>query len=99
MFKFIIIICIFISPAAFADADDWGGFGFYGQNYGYNPPIVQEEIIATPRGFVEEEIVYVPQRIVEYQGYQQNFIAPVPNYNVYVPQEPVFSYQDNFNRW
>ncbi|MDD4915241.1 MAG: hypothetical protein PHW13_09445 [Methylococcales bacterium] len=85
--------CIFVSSAAFADADDWGRYPAYVQNYGY-APVVQNEFIATPQGIVEQEIVYIPQRVVEYQPTPPGYVPPAANYYGYAQPVPVYVGRD-----
>jgi hypothetical protein len=88
------------SSAVLADADDWEGYNRYVGGYGY-APVVEEELIVTPRGVVEEEIVYVPERVVEVQSMQPRYYAPAPiisDYG-YVQQIPMYARRDWDGRW
>lgn len=94
MFRIVKVVTIgsmFICSSAFADADDWGGYGY--------APVVQEQFIATPQGVVEEEIVYVPERVVEYQPAPPRYSAPVSNYYGYAQQMPSYGRGDWDDRW
>ncbi len=93
--KIVTIGSVLLSSSAFADADDWDGYDRYVQGYGY-APVVQEEFLVTPRGVVEEETVYVPERVVEYQPVQPRYYAPPPpaGYYGYAQQMPMSGYRD-----
>ena len=100
MFRYIkiaAISCMFITSTAFADADDWE-YRPYGQYY-QSAPVVQEQFIVTPRGIVEEEIVYAPQPVIQYQYAQPSYSAPVQNYYNYVQQAPMYGRVDRDDRW
>jgi hypothetical protein len=100
MFRIVKVVAIgsmLICSAAFAD-DDWGGYQAYGQNDGY-APVVQEQFIASPQGVVEEEIVYVPERVVEYQPVTPRYAASVSNYYGYAQPMPSYGRGDWDDRW
>ena len=61
----IITISLLLSSVAFADDDDWDEPGYYQPRYEYYPRC-------------REEIVYVPERVVEYVQPQPQYYAPSP---------------------
>lgn len=74
-----------------AHADNWNAYIPYPQG-GY-APIVQEEIIVSPRGGVEE-IIVVPERSVQYQQFQPVYPAPAPTYYSYQQPERFYRHRD-----
>lgn len=69
----IITLSLLFSSAALADDDDWDGYrGGYVREYypAYYPPVAP--------GYYREEIVYVPERVIEYVPVQPRYYAPPP---------------------
>jgi hypothetical protein len=64
----IIILSLLFSSVAFAEDDDWNDRREYVREY-YQP---------TTPGYYREEIVYVPETIVEYVPVQPRYYAPPP---------------------
>jgi hypothetical protein len=71
----VLTLYLLFSSLAFADDDDWddrrGGRGY---NQGYYQPV--------PPGYYREEIVYVPERVIEYVP------PPPPQYGYHDQRSP-----------
>lgn len=76
----IIMLSLFFSSVALADDDDWDDHRGYDREYypAYYQPVAP--------GYYREEIVYVPERVVEYVPAQPLYYAPPP------PPPPRYSY-------
>jgi hypothetical protein len=89
--KVVAISSIFVTGSAHADF--WNGYAGYPQMGGY-APVVQEQVIMTPRGVVEEEVIVVPERIVEYRQIEPRYNVPVQNYYGYAQPAPIYMHRD-----
>jgi len=96
--KVLAFSCVVFSSAALADDDDWDADNRYVDGYGY-APVVEEEFFVTPRGVVEEDIIYMPERVEEVQTVQPRYYRPPASNYGYIEQAPAYALRDCDEWW
>lgn len=77
-----------MSSAVLADDDDWDGYRGYGDHHHHRRH--HHHFQPAPRVYYQEEIVYIPERVVEYVPVRQPYYAPPPpvSYGYYDQRSP-----------
>lgn len=78
----IIMLSLFFSSVVLADDDDWD------DHRGYDPEYYPAYYQPAAPGYYREEIVYVPERVVEYVPVQSSYYAPPPPRYSYDQRSP-----------